>query len=216
MKIALCLFGQVRDLEQGYAEYRDKLFSRYDVDVFAHLWKDDKISKFYELYNPTSAKVETQIQFNTTKYGKAYGLEPWHSTAYERTFNSISQFYSFKQVCKLRQEYESGHGIKYDISIKGRLDNWITNFDIDLLSVEADKYYVPSMPQGFMYNDTLAVGSSDVMDIVGNRYNRLEEWYNSQDYNFIPEYVTDKVLREKHIEIVKHPSIVCDLYRIKN
>ena len=96
------------------------------------------------------------------------------------------------------------------------MDTWITNFDIDLLTIEADKYYVPSFPEGYMYNDVLAIGSSDVIDIVGSRYSRLDDWYNLQDYNFIPEYVTDKVLREEHIEIVKHPSITCDLYRIKN
>jgi len=217
MKIALCLFGQVRDLQRGYSNYVDNILSKYDVDVFAHLWEDLEIDTFYNLYNPVSSKIERQVQFDTNKYTQAYGLDPGFGTvAYQRTFNSISQFYSFDQVCKLRQEYEHIHRINYDVCIKGRLDTWIIQYNVDMLNLRNDTYYVPSMPQGYIYNDVLAIGSTNVMDIVASRFSRLQEWYESQDYNFIPEYVTDKILKEYNINITKHPELACDLCRVSN
>lgn len=215
MRIALCLFGQIRDLQEGYKDYSHHLLSKYNIDVFAHVWNSDEASTLLEIYNPVSSKIESQVDFNMHLYPEAYGLEPWHNASREKTFTSISQLYSFNEVCKLRQDYEAQHHFNYHLCIKGRLDTWFKAFDANLLNIDPQQYCVPSDPQGFIYNDVLAIASPNIMDIVAQRYSKLDEWYNSGDYNFIPEYTTQKILKQNNIDIYRHPGIACDLCRVK-
>jgi hypothetical protein len=215
MKIALCFFGQIRDLQDGFIEYSQNLLNKYDIDIFAHIWNDSNIDTFTKLYNPVSHIFEDQISFDMSRYPDAYGIELQHSSAYERAFNSISQLYSFSTVCKLRSDYETKQGIKYDLCIKSRVDTCFKSFDINLMDLTLDQYHVPSDPAGFIYNDVLAIASPKIMDIVATRYDKLTDWYNSGDCNFIPEYITNKILNENDIMINRVNGLHCDLYRNK-
>lgn len=40
MKIAVCFFGQVRDLEQNSSNILGELIDKFDTDVFVHTWTD--------------------------------------------------------------------------------------------------------------------------------------------------------------------------------
>lgn len=48
MKIALCLYGQPRFLNNPHVKKRleEKLFSQYDIDVFGHFWYSEEINDF--------------------------------------------------------------------------------------------------------------------------------------------------------------------------
>jgi hypothetical protein len=215
MKIALCFFGQIRDLQKGFTEYNQNLLNNYDIDIFAHVWNDPNVDSFAKLFTPVSYAFEDQVLFDMSRYSNAYGIELQHSSAHERAFNSISQFYSFNNVCKLRSDYETKHGIKYDLCIKSRIDIYFKSFNINLTNLTLDQYHVPSDPVGFIYNDVMAIASPRIMDIVATRYNKLNEWYDSGDHNFIPEYVTNKILNENNIMINRVDGFHCDLSRTK-
>ena len=44
MKIALCLSGQPRFLEEGYSQLYNHLLSRYSIDCFVHTWWSSNMS----------------------------------------------------------------------------------------------------------------------------------------------------------------------------
>lgn len=95
MKIALCFSGQPRFIEQGYVGISREIMNNRDVDVFAHLWFDDKlqsepykyggdggwvdqridssaIDKFIDLYKPVSIKVEGSKRFEDQRLVEGY------------------------------------------------------------------------------------------------------------------------------------------------
>lgn len=217
MKIALCLYGQIRDLKQGYTEYLNHILSRYNVDIFAHLWETEtsEVNEFIKLYNPKSFKIEPQVAFDMNRYSNAYGVAKHHPNSFKAAFNSLSQFYSLYQVCHLRREYEQQNNIQYDLCIKGRLDIWFKFLNINLDELDLTGYNVPCDPAGFIYNDVIAFATPDIIDLVANKYIKINEWYDQGDYNFIPESVTNKVLTNNNITIIKNNDIGCDLYRCK-
>ena len=204
MKIALCFFGQPRSVATGYAHFKEHLLDVYDVDVHAHLWSTGSVVEFVDLYKPVTLQLNTQINFKIPNgvYGAhTYGAEPHPDIpAYARcAFNSLSQAYSFYQVCKSRTMYSQTTNTSYDLVIKARTDTAI--YSLDMSAIERDMYNVPNSPGGFIYNDVIAFCSETIADVVGFKYEKLEQWYLDGVRDFIPESLNDKVLRENNIPI---------------
>lgn len=208
MKIALCFFGQPRNVSEGFNYFNKFILEKYEVDTFAHLWNLNNESKetFISLYKPKKYLIEDQIQFDTSEYPGAYGIELIHREAYEKLFNSISQCYSFNAVNNLLST-EDG----YDAVIKARTDTVIDRFELNLLESKLDKYIVPSHPSGFIYNDVIAVSNQKISNIVASRYNKLKSWYKEGILDFIPESLTFRVLKENNVEIHRDENIHCNI-----
>ena len=199
MKIALCFYGQPRSVSSGYDYFKKYLLDIYDVDVHAHIWHTDGVTEFEKLYQPKSILIEDQINFKIPD--GVFGIEPKHGeSAYTRhAFNSISQAYSFYQSCLTRLAYETNTSTVYDLVIKARTDTTIYSLNID--SVNSSCYNVPSIPDGFIYNDVLAICSPNIADIVGFKYNKLDQWYAEGIRDYIPESLNSRVLLENNIQI---------------
>lgn len=100
MKIALCLSGQPRFVDEVAPHILKNVCDGYDVDVFCHFWFDEKlqtepykfgecgkgewhnqrissnaIDKVIEIYNPVSCKTEPSKQFNDSKVPFQQSLE---------------------------------------------------------------------------------------------------------------------------------------------
>jgi hypothetical protein len=90
MRIALCFSGQPRFIADAYPTINREIIQNRNVDVFAHLWFDEKlqsdpykyggngewvnqriasnsIDQFIDLYNPVSIKVEPSRKFINQK-----------------------------------------------------------------------------------------------------------------------------------------------------
>ena len=118
MKIALCLFGIVGNMDKhglgvpvdfriGHHFHKKHILDHNDVDVFIHSWSVEHADKLINLYEPEKAVFEEQINF------KQDNLRA----------NSIkSRWYSTKAVVELKSMYEREHGFKYDFVMIYRFD----------------------------------------------------------------------------------------------
>ena len=144
MKIALCLSGQPRNLDECYPFFYESLLRGNDVDVFAHVWWDeeckgktymwhssakfgdeDLAKKFIECYKPVAYTVEKQRQFDLS-FCEKHNYE-WLDDVPQKQldiftpgviFCMMSQTYSILQADLLRQNYTDD----YDIVIRARTD----------------------------------------------------------------------------------------------
>lgn len=199
MKIALCFYGQPRKVTAGYEYFKKYFLDLYDVDVYAHLWDMEEAIEFKNLYNPTSITIEKQIPFEIPT--NVFGMEQHHGeSSFTRcAFNSISQAYSFYQVCNNRIKYSRENNITYNLIIKARTDTAIYSLDID--SIDIDMYNVPNQPSGFIYNDVIALCSEKTADVIGFKYEKLDQWYREGIRDFIPESLNFRALNENNIQI---------------
>jgi hypothetical protein len=213
MKIALCLSGQPRSLEEGFLYHkRNILDPNRNVDVFVHTWNDqalvgknydctaqeidlkfheeDSVLKVLKLYNPVSMKVEKPKNF-LKENGYAKSHEGWDSSSEEaqavRTNNSFSQFYSIFQANKLKQEHEVENRFVYDVEIRSRFDfaiNVIINFNN--LHIDKETLYVPDLNLGDEphFNDQFALGHSKVMDKYSELYKDCSNFFNKSTQRF--------------------------------
>lgn len=179
MKVAVCLFGNIGchscattrtknmilqdktndiineygniDPKYGYINLKNKIFDKYDTDIFIHSWAHKHKNYINELYNPKKYIYEEQKIFDIdiNKYGinqQEKNINNWNITdtakyAYKRifdTFNdydyfikecklqifrSSSRWYSTMKVLELKDLYEKENNIIYDWVILCRFDN---------------------------------------------------------------------------------------------
>jgi hypothetical protein len=139
MKIALCLSGQPRYVDECVPYIQRCLLDGNDVDVFMHVWFSEKDtgSPFLSSIPHQDGRVgwvhpETETILRTLK-PKAITLEPqitfdvsglpYAPTAIPQ--HVASQFYSMMACYKLKEEYSIANNIKYDLVIKSRYDFYI-------------------------------------------------------------------------------------------
>jgi hypothetical protein len=121
MKIALCLSGQPRYIDDGFSEINRNLLDRYDIDVFAHTWWDesyaDKEIEFWQAlsYNRKCKwDKDTIIKINNYYKPKKFIYEPQKefnilndvNYALQNPIAPYSMFYSIKKANDLKKQYE--------------------------------------------------------------------------------------------------------------
>lgn len=121
MKIAICLSGQVRFVNES-CNYLFNALNSAQVDYFLHLWSDDESEKNNVLtqYNPVSYKFNKQKIFDTDlEMNKNHGrnIKTPHDSSI--TLSSIYGRYAVGQVLK---EYIDIHGDIYDFYLWTRTD----------------------------------------------------------------------------------------------
>lgn len=215
MKIAVCLSGQPRYLDDGFNQIYDKIIFKYpDVDFFVHTWWSDEmankkmelstkltygrnytwdkdtISKINHYYNPKLMLYEPQREFNIytdVNYELCSPISPY------------SMFYSIRESNKLKYKWESDNRIKYDLVIRCRFDIEFIKFDIDLNNIDSKKIYTYSQ-NGFP-NDQFAISSSENMDYYSSLYDNLELYHNEGFKGFIGERLLKYHLDKTNIQV---------------
>lgn len=169
MKIALCISGQPRYLDNGYQHIYKNLLSKHEMDIFIHTWWDDNligkrfdfsqhgrdrigvwesgtIQKIENFYKPKDILIEKPKIFNIDTFKNLN--EYWKTNFSEsNSNNSISMWYSILNSNKLKKDYESKNNFRYDLVIRCRFDILFDFFYLDLDSIDSDFIYVQSIGQ---------------------------------------------------------------------
>lgn len=214
MKIALCISGLPRFVEQGYPSIYKNFIEPYDSDVFIHTWTKDVspqlLTKIKELYQPVMMETnECHIPiYDYTTLPYAWGSRP--------IYNMFSMHESIYKANQLRKVYEEKNNIQYDCVIRCRFDlQFQEKIDIsmfDLASIHAKHEY------HYKHNDLhdqFAFSKKENMDIYCNCYNNILHVFHSlKENNFIqapenillsPEIILGNYLRHfQKIPIVTH------------
>lgn len=235
MKIALCLSGQPRYLQIGYKHLYENIISKYDVDVFSHIWFDESLvnkdiefsipynrshkwekdvdKKLIDLYKPKKWLFEQPKQFS---------LENFLGANFEAIApnNVLSMFYSIKQANNLRQQYELEKNIQYDLVIRSRTD-CVLNINLNLHQVNKNTIYCYGLDQTMfnnfkICNDQFAIGDRGVMDIYCELYNLLEYyWKTYQPPSMVGERIltTHLYYSKVLVQCCKAPELDVNIYK---
>lgn len=196
-KIALCISGQPRYIDEGYKEICNFILSKYDVDCFVHTWWSDDlknkqiilndnrkcvydehtIEKIIKYYNPKLMLLEQQKIFKIFDDVDYETLNPQ---------SVFSMFYSIKIANSLKQFYEKENDIEYDLVIRCRTDIKFNKFNLNLNILDKEFIYTDSVHPNIV-NDQFAIGSSKKMDQYASLFDRMNEYKISGFKNFIGE-----------------------------
>ena len=96
MKIALCLSGQPRYLNEGYAGIYKNILSKYSPDIFVHTWWDNSMKN-------KKMDLSSSLSYNRTYY--------WE----KNTLDLIESLYSPKVLFHQKQlEFETHYNVNYE------------------------------------------------------------------------------------------------------
>jgi hypothetical protein len=208
MKIALCLSGMPRTVEQGYASLKEILLDKYDVDVFIHTWQEEgyKPTSWAEkpIYAPPTGSSELRysniIKVLTLYKPISFQIDKYH--VYREYYRRADKFKLLHRYCsmlesiyianKLKTVYELNNNFTYDCVIRCRFDIGFQHFipfeEFDL----ANNIYVQNVLWWNIkrqINDWFAFGSSKNIDIWCDLYKHMEEIRDAiTDNEFIEVY----------------------------
>lgn len=200
MKIALCLSGQPRFLEECYPsiykaiikDARDNV--NKNIDIFIHTWHDkNKIGEMYdgaywnnnnnaiilqntpqriiELYNPIKYIIESSKDFGEI-INKASSMFGNKNNYY--VYNLVSMYYSMYKCNQLKRDKELEDNIIYDIVIRCRFDLLFPYGNIDFSKLNLNKINTDSRWGGLESAcDVFAISNSSNIDIYCDMYNRI-------------------------------------------
>jgi len=162
-------------------KYASKFLKKYvldnnDVDVFVFSWQVDKLEEFKKYLNPKKIKVIPQIDFEIPKHLK--GKNDKRVTAH------YSRWYGFKEVMKLKKEYEKENDFKYDLVVNARFD-LCYNKPFDFCCLPTNQFHIPIHPNKPTYGwpnenseilDHIFASSSENMDNYSSLFSFLSEY----------------------------------------
>lgn len=230
MKIALCLSGQPRFVDEGYAQLYEHLLSKYSVDCFVHSWwspdmanvnmntmgmgnpngrsyvfKPDTIERIKGYYNPVSSLFEPQKQFELIE--DVYLQQPNKTTSVQ------SMWYSIKMSNQLKTEYEKTHNFKYDIVIRSRTDVIIRAMSLEKLT-DPNCIYTDSVGANNDFpNDQLAVSDSASSDYYSSLYDNLLSYKEEGFTWFVGERLLKHHMSKSNIRLFYTPFISNDIFK---
>lgn len=196
MRIALCLTGQPRALEEGFSYYQKNLLAHYNIDVFCHSWNTHLNDKILELYNPVDYKFEN-YKFSK-KYDEIYAHCNVHHTSPPRY--SLAQFYSVLQTRDMKSKYELENNFTYDWVIKARYDyalNFVINFeklDTSKIHLPIRKYVHPDGTYDKGFCDLFGFGSSYYMNKYMSVYEFIDHFSSVPNFKFFGEHLLSSTL----------------------
>ena len=192
-KIALLYSGQPRHLKEAFPNHHDTFWkpnNSYQIDVFAHMWYDEKWigNYFWDQYKDRGrweADLKEFMQDNwnpkAITFEEPKEFEPEDIVPDPRfphpVNNIISQFYSISQANDLKKKYEDENNFKYDVVVRLRTDEYfqrplgpINEYNLDSINVLKEWAHVE---HGI--NDHFAFGSSELMDKYLDVYENFVE-----------------------------------------
>lgn len=188
MRVALCLSGLPREVEEGYQYLKRTLLDRYAVDVFAHAWLEDPYKN--NSYQPPNTDYETRmkqaLKVLELYKPKAFSLEEFHIKQdwYEAEGTDClygsrccSQLESVYIANSLKRKYELQNHFKYECVIRCRYDFGLQ----DCLQLEsydlANHVFIMDVGGNTEkhVNDHFAFSSSERMDVWADLFNHIQE-----------------------------------------
>jgi len=180
MKIALCLSGQARVINQGYEFVFKNLLDKNDVTVFIHTWESEQSDYAVKLYKPKAWKIETPLTNDLSKYTNVPPPQPnWKVKDPARS--TWNQLYGVYKCNELKSHYEELCERPFDWVIRSRFD-FAINVDIPFAELDSYKLHIPNcrqVPNRDFGNDQFAFSSSGNMDKYSDTYNHLDRFYDS-------------------------------------
>jgi hypothetical protein len=210
MRIALCLSGQPRCLDECFDSLREFVIDPSDCDVFFHFWNtsslpftpdiikmiygtesvpswkafdDEYALKYINLLKPKRFIVEPQKLINDDYFRKL--CTPENSRMQAKTFlHVLSMYYSIFMANQCRNEWQEAHGFKYDVVIRCRTDlKFFKTPDIDNIF---NKIYIPEHDCYGGLNDQFAIGNGNDMHHYADCFLYLQILF-ANGTNFHPE-----------------------------
>lgn len=203
MKIALCLSGHIRNLEENYLSLKNNLLNFYDVDVFIHTWdtygwrvdgidittQEDGFKgfdyysgninqiKINEILKPKKMVIDNYKDFESIFVEKSKSYTNLRCPDKDRPSNMASMWYKIMKCNELKKHYEEENNFKYDIVIRTRPDlvYFAPIIDENILLLYKKAVIVPIVESHGFASDLMAVGSSKIIDIASNVYEHLDE-----------------------------------------
>jgi hypothetical protein len=206
MKIAFCLYGQIRSFDLIKESLKLNLMDAHNPDIFIHFWNlyDNNIKVNEGQFNHENGVIEYG-NFNESSIDEILNLlkpkifkvdEPMSFAK-----NTESMFYSIEQSNKLKLEYEERYKFKYDLVIVSRFDLY-HNSNLEL--IENDSINVINRPGGCDgLNDWFFYGNSKVIDLVSKIYSSYKETDRIKERcpeGMISDFVSDNNISVNHIE----------------
>lgn len=218
MRVALCISGQPRYLDDGYKTIK-KLFDKFGtLDTFVHTWWDDSYKNkpiefapnlTYGRYcvweSDTIEKIQSLYQPKVLYYESTKNFETFSDVTYGKSNpNSIhSGWYSVYKCNELKRKYEIDNNFIYDLVIRCRFD--VDLFEFNLSEIDFDKVYVCGelhrTNRQYLPNDLFAISSSKNIDIYSSIYTKLENFRYKIVGDFVGENLVEMVLKESNIPI---------------
>ncbi len=212
MKIALCLSGQSRFVEEGYKSFFKNLIGFENFDIFVHSWDDNEYQKVLDLYNITDSIIEPQrydIIFDEDKNNLDYTQQD----AGSGEFVHYSMFYSMWKSSQLKQMYEKNHNFKYDCVIKSRFDVALLD-ELDVMNQNLNYINSPDVcGNPNVISDWFNFSNSDNMDVYLDVYNNMPEYKSNGVVMTAGEELFTHHYKKNGLEIKK---IICNLCIIRN
>ncbi len=167
-KVALCLSGQPRFIQENFDGIYDHIIKPSGCDVFCHFWdtvdgsKGMCPNKAIEMYNPLAYAVDEQISFEGN----------------DRLFRMQSLFYSVQKCNNLRTQFEEVTKTQYDCVIRTRTDK-VFDLDFSIGEFESAPEALWVHNEGYFacgrtYSDAFAFGSSEIINKYSNCYDHLQ------------------------------------------
>lgn len=230
MKIALCLSGQPRFIDQGYNQLYDKLLSKSSVDCFIHCWwsmdmanknmnsmnmanphnrsyifKENTLELLQKYYNPISFLTEKHKNFELID--DVYYEQPNKTTSVQ------SMWYSIKMANQLKQQHEKLHNFKYDVVIRSRTDIILHKLCLEDLT-ETNCVYTDSVGKNKDFpNDQFCVSDSESSDYYSSLYDNLINYKNEGFTWFVGERLLKYHMSKSSITSKYTTSIINDIFK---
>lgn len=189
MKIALCISGQPRGLENNIPHLLEGIIKPSNIsDIFIHTWFDQSvIGTPFQTAQPGQFgqlgvwAADTIEQLQTLKPKKLLAEKPNEFSQYSKLTGPVSAVqsqlasntYSVHAANKLKSEYEAEHGFTYDLVIRARVDckyekqyNIVEYLDNNWQNV----LHVPYMHQHMRIGDSYPISS-------GGSYSSLSDTF---------------------------------------
>jgi len=161
-----------------YKSLDERILKNNDVDIFLFSWHKDKQKELEEIYKPKKSLFMEQAEFVDL---------PDHLKDREppRVQAHISKWYGFKEVMRLRKEYEQENNVEYDLVVNARLDHFwnkdinFSNFDTEKVHLSKFNDRVYGWPTDVCHEELLGdifVMKPEYMDEFANMFDKLSEY----------------------------------------
>ena len=188
-KVAICMSGQLRTFKECFSYIQENLIecnqNDFQVDLFGYINSEEKIDlseyPFAKLVvEPDKPLPDLSYQYFTYSVSRPAEKEVYY------------QLYGMRQSLEVMKSYEQENNIQYDYIARIRPDfKYLT--EVDFLSLENDKVFIPCYNDHRGLNDRFAIGDRRVMDIYLRRFDFWMEKHPE-----IPNYTTHA---ETHLRI---------------
>lgn len=202
MKLAICLYGQPRNLKQGFENIKtflekneckeDFYINTWSKKIFERKYKTSKwrkieqdqlkinkniINEIKEIYKPKKISYQKSIKFKQKNIKSSLIFKNTRKKNKENINNVLSQLYSKQKVMNLLNSLDDIE--KYDFVVGTRFD-FLQNINLNINELDKSKIYFSNIlhPRKVLLTD-FVITSPDIFFKYFNVYQNLENLINN-------------------------------------